>query len=48
MNTLAKMSPPVWLTALFKDIDQKTFGSGFDILTPSTHLQFRHRGLART
>jgi hypothetical protein len=28
--TFAKMSPPDWLLAMWKEIDEKTFGKGFD------------------
>ena len=29
-QTFAKMAPPAWLLAMWKEIDDKTFGKGFD------------------
>jgi len=29
-QTFTKMAPPEWLLAMWKDIDDKTFGKGFD------------------
>ena len=30
--TFTKMTPPEWLLAFWKEIDDKTFGQGFDCL----------------
>jgi len=30
--TFTKTEPPAWLLAMWKEIDDKTFGSGFDCL----------------
>ncbi len=30
MNTMTKTAPPAWLLAFWKEIDDKTFGAGFD------------------
>ena len=30
IQTLTKMAPPQWLLAFWKEIDDKTFGKGFD------------------
>jgi len=32
-RTMRKMSPPEWLLAFWKEIDDKTFGKGFDCFT---------------
>jgi hypothetical protein len=29
-RTMTKMQPPKWLLAFWKEIDDKTFGEGFD------------------
>lgn len=31
--TFTKMPPPAWLLAMWKEIDDKTFGKGFDCFT---------------
>src|ERR1700689_3801106 len=32
-RTMTKMEPPQWLLAFWKEIDDKTFGEGFDCFT---------------
>ncbi len=31
--TFTKMTPPAWLMAMWKEVDDKTFGVGFDCFT---------------
>jgi hypothetical protein len=33
MRTMTKTEPPQWLLAFWKEIDDKTFGKGFDCFT---------------
>ena len=45
--TFTKTAPPPWLLAMWKEIDDKTFGKGFDCFAEDADLQSRRRRLAR-
>jgi hypothetical protein len=46
--TFTKTAAPAWLLAMWKEIDDKTFGKGFRLLRRGCSLQPRCCRLART
>jgi uncharacterized protein YwqG len=38
---MRRAAPPEWLLAFWKEIDDKTFGKGFDCFTEDATLSFR-------
>jgi hypothetical protein len=44
---MRRTAPPEWLLAFWKEIDDKTFGKGFDSFTEDATCNW-HRGLAWT
>jgi hypothetical protein len=40
-QTFTKMAPPPWLLAMWKEIDDKTFGKGFDWFRTGCGVQSR-------
>ena len=46
-QTFTKTTPPDWVLAFWKEIDDKTFGKGFELLHEGCRLQPRRCRLAR-
>ena len=47
-QTFTKMAPPQWLLDMWKEIDEKTFGKGFDCFAENAVCNLGRRRLART
>ena len=47
-KTFENKPAPQWLLDMWREIDDKTFGAGFDCFRRGRHLQSRCRGLAWT